>query len=75
MSDDQVDEGASDAKPFVVDHIIVTCNGCRHGRKIFIDPPFRSAQEFIDWEKTKPVPACGCGHPTAEFKLHIVDQN
>lgn len=64
-----------ETRPFVVDHVIVICNGCGSERKILIDPPFRSAREFIAWEQKKPVPRCACGSPTADFKLHIADQN
>jgi hypothetical protein len=62
-------------RPFIVDLIIVLCNGCGSERKIPIDPPFRSAKEFIDWEKRKPIPRCSCGFPTADLKLRIADSN
>jgi hypothetical protein len=61
--------------PFVVDLIVVICNGCGSERKIPIDPPFRSAKEFIAWHKTDPVSRCECGAPTADFKLWMADQN
>lgn len=60
---------------FVVDHVIVICNGCHSERKFLIDPPFRSAQEFIEWHKKGTIERCSCGHPTSDFKLHLVDQN
>lgn len=60
-------------RDFVVDHIIVICNGCGSERKILIDPPFRSAQEFIAWERKKLIRPCDCGSPTCDLKLHLAD--
>lgn len=62
-------------KPFVVDHVIVHCNGCGQERKFPIDPPFRSADAFIAWQKSGVVTPCSCGYPTADMKLHLVDEN
>jgi hypothetical protein len=62
-------------RPFVVDLVIVVCNGCGAERKIPIDPPFRSAQEFITWQKSSLISRCGCGSPTADLKLRLADQN
>lgn len=61
-------------RPFVVDKVIAVCNGCRSERTYPIDPPFRSAEGFIRWETRKPVTPCSCGYPTADLKLHLVDQ-
>lgn len=62
-------------RPFVINLIVIVCNGCQSERKILIDPPFRGAEEFIAWEKKKLVPRCDCGFPTADYKLYIADEN
>ena len=62
-------------RPFVVDHIIVVCKTCGSERKLVIDPPFRSAKEFITWEKQKTIPRCSCGAHTCDLQLHIADEN
>lgn len=62
-------------KSFVVGLVIAVCNGCGSERNFPIAPPFRSAQEFIDWEKRKPIPPCVCGSPTADLKLRLDDPN
>lgn len=60
-------------RPFIVDLVIAVCNGCQGERNFPIDPPFRSAEDFITWEKKKLIPRCDCGYPTADLKLRIVD--
>ncbi len=62
-------------QPFLVDLVVVVCNGCRAERNFPIFPPFRSADEFIAWEKTKPVTPCPCGYPTADLKLRLAATN
>jgi hypothetical protein len=64
-------------RPFVVDLVTVICNGCQAERKFPIDPPFRSAKEFIEWQKSEPPPVapCSCGFPTCDMKLRLFDQN
>jgi hypothetical protein len=62
-------------KPFVVDLVIAVCNGCHGERNYPIDPPFRTADAFIAWQKSGVVTPCSCGYPTADLKLRIADQN
>ena len=64
-----------DQRPFVVDAVIRVCNGCGSEVTIPIDPPWRSAQEFIAWHKAGHIPRCDCGATTCDLKLHIADQN
>ena len=61
-------------RPFVVDEVIAVCNGCRGERRFPIDPPFRTAEAFITWQKGGTITPCSCGYPTADLKLHLVDQ-
>lgn len=43
-------------RPFVVEKIIAVCNGCQGERVFLIDPPLRSADEFIAWQKSPSSP-------------------
>lgn len=56
--------------PFIVDEIILVCNGCQLERKFVIEPHIYSAQELIDWINTKPTP-CNCGAKTCNVKARI----
>lgn len=61
---------------FVVRQVVAICNGCRAEKKIAVDPPLRSAGEFIEWQRAS-VPAlrCSCGYRTCDLKLILCDQN
>ena len=61
--------------PFIVSLVIVQCNGCGEERNFPISPPFRSAEDFIRWEKGKPIPPCTCGFKTADLKLRLDNPN
>jgi hypothetical protein len=64
-------------KLFIVDMVIVHCaQGCGSERSIPINPPFRSAEEFIKWQKMPgSIPPCSCGCPVADLKLRMADEN
>jgi hypothetical protein len=55
---------------FIVDKIILVCNGCQKERTFLINPHLYSVQELINWMKTKPTP-CECGAPTCDVKAHM----
>lgn len=57
-------------EPFIVDKIILVCNGCQSERTFIIEPHIYSAQELITWMKTKPT-SCECGAPTCDVKCHM----
>ena len=56
---------------FLVDLIILVCNGCQAERRYDLSAaPLRSAQELIAWMKSKPTP-CGCGASTCDVKARM----
>jgi len=55
---------------FVVDHIVLVCNGCKVERTFWLDAPITSAEQLIEWMKTKP-PPCVCGAKTCDVKAHL----
>lgn len=60
-------------KPFVVDRVVLVCNGCQGERTFDLDPHFRSAKEVIAWLKTVPTPCPHCNSSTCDAKLRMVD--
>jgi hypothetical protein len=63
-------------KVFVASEVVVTCNGCQSVKKFKIDPPFRSAQAFIEWQAASAeAMRCNCGARTADIKLTIDEPN
>jgi hypothetical protein len=55
---------------FIVDKIILVCNGCQSEREFEIIPHIYSAEELITWMKTKPT-ACTCGASTCDVKARM----
>lgn len=59
-----------EAKPIVIDHIIIVCKGCRQERTVYPDAPLRGAEALANWMQTRLTP-CTCGAATCDIKAHL----
>lgn len=59
-------------KEIVIDHSIVSCNGCKGERRFDHEPFITSIPEFEAFVKS--IPPCPCGATTCDVAMHLVGE-